>query len=67
MPTGRLKCLARLLEMMRHERRALVELVEVELLESHGYPAMEPRTMSAQVRSIRHFSSQWMLERVLRL
>src|SRR5262249_14171342 len=67
MPAGRVKCLACLLEVMSHERRALVELVGVELLDDPGDPAMEGRTMGAQLRVIRDFLCQWMLERVLRL
>jgi hypothetical protein len=66
MPAGRVECLASLLEMMSHERRALVELVGVKLLDDPGDPAMEPSTMGAELRVIRYFLCQWMLERVLR-
>src|SRR5262249_33220026 len=66
MPPGRVECLACLLEMMSHERRALVELVGVELLDDPGDSPMERSTMGAELRVIRHFLCQWMLERVLR-
>src|SRR5262245_50831688 len=66
MPAGRVECLARLLEMMSHERRALVELVGVELLDDRGDSAMEPSTTGTQLRVIRYFLCQWVLERVLR-
>src|SRR5262245_23678171 len=66
MPAGRVECLAGPLEVMSHERRALVELVEEELLDNPGDSAMEPGTMGAELRVIRNFPCQWMLERVLR-
>src|SRR5262249_18932265 len=59
MPAGRFECLARLLEVMSHERRALVELVGVELLDDPGDSAMEPSTMGAQLRVIGYFLCQW--------
>src|SRR5262249_46318261 len=61
-PAGRVECLACLLEMMSHERRTLVELVGVELLDGPGDSAMEPSTMGAELRVIRYFLCQRMLE-----
>src|SRR5205823_5712260 len=53
-------------EMMSHKRRALVELVGVELLDDPGDSAMEPSTMGAELGVIRYFLCQWVLERVSR-
>jgi hypothetical protein len=47
MPASRVECLACLLEMIGHERRALVELVGVDLLDDPGDSAMKPSTMGA--------------------
>src|SRR5262249_22047563 len=66
MPAGRIECLARLLEMISHERRSLVELIGVELLDGPGDSAMELGTTGAELRVIRYFLCQWVLERVLR-
>src|SRR5262245_330158 len=67
MPASRVERLACLLEVMSHESRAFVELVGVEVLDDPGDSPMEPSTMGAQLRVIRYFLCQWVLERVLRV
>jgi hypothetical protein len=67
MPAGRVECLVCLLEMVSYERCALIELARVEFLDGPGDSAMEWSTVGAELRMIRYFPCQRVLECVFGL